>query len=145
MEKVGFFPRLIAFIIDGIIVDVVAVVILGFFGFYLFLTADTGLVSVPFTPKHGIGVAVAALWWMVYYLFFWSNTGQTPGKMIIGIEVISADDGGRIGVPKAIVRLFGYFIDFVVLGLGFLWIIWDRDKQGWHDKFARTYVVKKDR
>jgi uncharacterized RDD family membrane protein YckC len=63
--------------------------------------------------------------------------------MVMGTKVVTVRDGGSIGVTMALVRLFGYLVNFAILGLGFLWIIWDKDKQGWHDKFARTYVVRK--
>lgn len=145
MDKVGFFPRLISYIIDWIIVAVVALIIFGIFGLFSFATADTVLGKIPLTSSHVIGGALAVLWWMLYYVYFWASSGQTIGKMILGIEVVSATDGGRIGVANAIVRLFGYLVNFMILGVGFLWIIWDKNKQGWHDKFARTYVVKKAR
>ena len=143
MDKVGFFPRLISYIIDWIIVAMVALILFWIFGLFSFVTAEPVVSKNPFTSSHVIGGALAVLWWMVYYVYFWASSGQTLGKMILGIEVISATDGGRIGVANAIVRLFGYLVSFMILGLGFLWIIWDRNKQGWHDKFARTYVVKK--
>jgi len=38
----------------------------------------------------------------------------------------------------------GYFIAFLPVGLGFFWIIWDKRKQGWHDKIAGTVVVIHD-
>ncbi len=61
--------------------------------------------------------------------------------MIMGIKVVSVD-GGPVSVGKAFVRWIGYFVSAIVFCLGFLWIIWDKEKQGWHDKIAGTYVVK---
>lgn len=42
----------------------------------------------------------------------------------------------------AIVRVIGYYIGGAILLLGFLWALWDPNRQGWHDKLANTYVVK---
>ncbi len=43
---------------------------------------------------------------------------------------------------KTVMRLIGYFVSSIVIWLGFLWILFDANKQGWHDKIAGTYVVK---
>jgi uncharacterized RDD family membrane protein YckC len=75
----------------------------------------------------------------VYYVFFWSLTGQTPGKMIFGVRVVSVD-GGRVSIWQSIRRFVGYLISFI-LYLGYLWILVDDRRQGWHDKIANTLVV----
>ena len=71
---------------------------------------------------------------------FW---GQTPGKWVAGIIVIDQD--GRIpGVAQAIPReMVGRVISIAALMVGILWILRDEDRQGWHDKIAGTYVVRK--
>ena len=88
MDKVGFFRRLISYIIDWIIVAVLGLIILGIFGLFSFVTADTVVGKIPLTSSHVIGGALAVLWWMLYYVYFWASSGQTPGKMILGIEVL---------------------------------------------------------
>jgi uncharacterized RDD family membrane protein YckC len=75
-------------------------------------------------------------------VFFWTGTGQTPGKMAMGIRVVSAQTGDVIGMGEALLRYVGYIISGLALGLGFLWIIWDPKHEGWHDKIASTRVVK---
>jgi uncharacterized RDD family membrane protein YckC len=71
---------------------------------------------------------------------FW---GQTPGKWVAGIIVIDQD--GRVpGVAQAIPReMVGRVVSIAALMLGILWILRDKDRQGWHDKIAGTYVVRK--
>jgi uncharacterized RDD family membrane protein YckC len=61
--------------------------------------------------------------------------------MLIGIKVVSTD-GSPITIGKAVLRYIGYIVSSLIFCLGFLWVIWDADKQGWHDKIAGTYVVK---
>ncbi|HEU0318685.1 MAG TPA: RDD family protein, partial [Solirubrobacteraceae bacterium] len=68
-------------------------------------------------------------------------TGQTLGKRALGIRVVSFDTGGPIGYPRAFLRYIGRIIDFLVLLIGFLWMLWDREKQCWHDKLASDVVV----
>ncbi|MBL8148413.1 MAG: RDD family protein [Blastocatellia bacterium] len=70
-------------------------------------------------------------------------TGQTLGKKMIGIQIVGSDQK-RVTFKQVLIRhLFGYPISLLVFALGFLWLLWDRKQQGWHDKIARTLVVKK--
>ena len=80
-----------------------------------------------------------------YYWFFWTRRGgQTPGKFALGIRVIKTD-GGPIGDVDALIRAIGYHVSAMLFGLGFVWALFDRNNQTWHDKMARTYVVRDDR
>lgn len=78
-----------------------------------------------------------------YYTFFLSVFSSTPGKMLYGLEVEDANTHKKIKFSKASERSISYIISSF-LGLGFLWIAIDRKKhQGWHDKIAKTLVIKK--
>lgn len=80
-----------------------------------------------------------------YHWFFWTRRGgQTPGKFALGIRVIKTD-GGPIGDVDALIRAIGYHVSAMLFGLGFVWALFDRSNQTWHDKMARTYVVRDDR
>jgi uncharacterized RDD family membrane protein YckC len=77
---------------------------------------------------------------LVFYLFLWAQ-GLTLGKLILGMRVVKTT-GGRAGFWKMALReIIGKFVSAMVILLGFLWIIWDKDHQGWHDKIADTLVV----
>ena len=68
--------------------------------------------------------------------------GKTVGAMALGICVVPADGSGSVSIGKALIRaVVGYISGFVLL-LGFLWMLWDSNKQTWHDKAAGTYVIK---
>ena len=69
-------------------------------------------------------------------------TGQTVGKKAVGIRTVDATTGGPIGAGRAIGRYFAYIVSGVVCYLGFLWPLWDKDQQAWHDKILTTRVVK---
>jgi len=71
------------------------------------------------------------------------STGQTLGKMVMGIKVISTD-GSSVSWGKALLRLIGYIVSRIPLLLGFFWVSFDAKRQGWHDKIASTYIVRKD-
>ncbi len=130
VEYMGFWIRLGAAIIDVIIIWFISSVLS-----YSLLSSIVGYrISFLFSP----------FWFPAYWLYYWLFTGlkgQTPGKMVVGIKVVNAQ-GDRVGLGVAALREFVRFISAYVLCLGFLWIIWDKQKQGWHDKIASTYVVK---
>ena len=79
--------------------------------------------------------------WLYYWLFT-GLKGQTLGKMAVGIRVVNAE-GSVPGLGMAALReIPGKIVSSIVICLGFFWIIWDVRKQGWHDKIAKTYVVR---
>ena len=83
---------------------------------------------------------ILLLW--LYYWLFTGLKGQTLGKMAVGIKVVNAE-GSVPGLGIATLReVPGKIASYIVIFPGFLWIIWDRRKQGWHDKIAKTYVVR---
>ena len=73
---------------------------------------------------------------------FWLYKSATPGKMVLGLKVVDADSGTPLSVGQSIIRYLGYYIASIPLLLGLLWVGWDKKKQGWHDKLAKTVVVK---
>ncbi|HEX2622842.1 MAG TPA: RDD family protein, partial [Phototrophicaceae bacterium] len=75
------------------------------------------------------------------WYFLTQQDGQTPGKRLVGIKVVSAS-GGKISDLDAVLRYVGYHIDSLILSLGWFWALFDRNRQCWHDKLARTYVIR---
>jgi uncharacterized RDD family membrane protein YckC len=127
-EKVGFGRRFVAFIIDAVILGVIN---------NLLMSVTGGNAADP-AASSGMSTLVGVL----YVIGFWTAwNGQTPGKKVMGLRIVKAD-GSAFGVVPGIIRYVGYFISGIALLLGFLWILFDKDKQGWHDKIAGTYVVK---
>jgi uncharacterized RDD family membrane protein YckC len=117
--------RLIALIIDGIILAVVGGILVG--------------------AGRGVGGGLTFIIGIAYNWYFWTrNNGQTPGKMLMNIRVIKTD-GTPIKDMDAVLRYVGYYINSFIIGLGWLWALADSNKQGWHDKIANTYVVKAEK
>ena len=118
--RAGFGARLGATLIDGLIVG----------GAYVVLS----LVD----PVLGILALLAGI---AYYVYFEGGpTGQTIGKKALGIRVVDRNTGGPIGYGRAFLRWVGEIPSSFLL-LGYLWMLWDREKQTWHDKIATTLVV----
>ncbi|MEK7402143.1 MAG: RDD family protein, partial [Gemmatimonadota bacterium] len=73
---------------------------------------------------------------------FWVYRSATPGKMATRTRLVDATTGGTPSTKQCVVRYLGYFVSIAGFFAGFLWIAFDRRKQGWHDKLAGTVVVR---
>ena len=126
-EKIGFLTRALALIIDLILVGIVNTILNG-----VIFGGD---------PLRGSGVS--ALLGLAYYLYFWSSYGggQTIGMKALSIKVVKTD-GSQLDLVGALIRYVGLIIAFAVVFVGVIWVAFDANKQGWHDKIAGTYVVK---
>lgn len=76
-----------------------------------------------------------------YYVYLTGSTGQTFGKMALGIKVVN-EDGSPLDYRKAMLRWLSYFICDLTLNAGYIWAAFDARKQGLHDKVCRTLVVR---
>ena len=78
----------------------------------------------------------------VALVVFWTYRQATPGKMIVSAKIVDAKTGGPLTVGQSIGRYLGYFVSTIPFGLGLIWVAFDPKKQGWHDKLARTVVIR---
>jgi RDD family len=95
-----------------------------------------------FIRSLGDDLGIGFGWGAVYFTSFlalWS--GYTPGKWLLGIRVIRLD-GKPLGWWRAFERFGGYAASLSTGLLGFLQILWDRNRQGLHDKAAETVVIR---
>jgi uncharacterized RDD family membrane protein YckC len=59
----------------------------------------------------------------------------------MNIRVIDANTGGSIGYGRAAIRWLMKIVSGLACLIGYLWMLWDKEKQTWHDKVAGSYVV----
>jgi uncharacterized RDD family membrane protein YckC len=78
----------------------------------------------------------------VAVLGFWLGRQSTPGKMLFSGKIVDAATGARPSSGQLLLRYLGYFVALLPFGLGILWVALDPRKQGWHDKLARTLVIR---
>ena len=128
LDLAGAGSRLISYLIDSIIVGVIG-------GVLNYVSMSVGGTLGGIFTFLGVLVSVA------YFTYFFGN-GQTPGMMAMKIKLIGTDGIYPIGYGKGFLRWIGMIISAVVILLGYVWILIDKKKQGWHDKIAGTYVVK---
>lgn len=116
LPRAGFWIRMAALLIDVILVGVVAGVVL---------------------QEHDIFLPLLA----TYGALMWKLRGTTVGGIVCNLQVVRLD-GREIDWPTAVVRALSCFLSLVVAGLGFLWMVFDDERQTWHDKIAGTVVVR---
>jgi uncharacterized RDD family membrane protein YckC len=78
---------------------------------------------------------------LAYFAGMWTWKGTTIGGIVLKLKVVRTD-GRPLTFVVALVRGLAAAFSTVILFLGFLWIAWDKDKQGWHDKIAGTEVIR---
>jgi len=121
--RAGFWRRFGSSFIDGIIIGI-----------------PTGIISTSSSrgAGYGIGLVIGAVY---FTLMIGSSRGQTLGKMVAGIRVIDFNTGGPIGYGRAFIRWIVSYVSLIALLIGYLWMLWDKEKQCWHDKAANDVVV----
>ncbi len=116
LPRAGFWVRMLALLIDAVIVGVV------------FNALD-----------HHTKLQLVAL--AAYGAIMWKLKGTTVGGIVCNLKIVRVD-GRELDWSTAIVRALGCFLSLVVCGLGFIWIAFDPGRQAWHDKIAGTAVVR---
>jgi len=124
--KAGFCMRSIAYFIDGIIIALPSIALGS-----VVLHADAA-------ERSGISLLLE----LTYFMYFWSGygKGQTIGMQLLHMRVVKTD-GSFLSLTGAFVRYIGLVLAWLVFGIGVIWVAFDANKQGWHDKIAGTYVV----
>lgn len=133
----GFWIRVLASLIDSILIAIVAAPLMHLIYGPAFFAADAPLIM---GPAHVLFVYVLPA---IAIVLFWIYRQATPGKMMIGARVVDARTGGHPTTRQFVIRYLGYFLSSFVFGLGLIWVGFDRRKQGWHDKLADTVVVRR--
>jgi uncharacterized RDD family membrane protein YckC len=123
--RAGFGSRLGAAIIDGLV-----------------LAIPLWILLVVAPDAAGVIYLVYLVASIAYFTILEGGaSGQTLGKRALGIRVYDLRQGGPIGPGRAFIRWIGRYVSTLVIFLGYLWMLWDPEKQTWHDKLAGSVVV----
>jgi uncharacterized RDD family membrane protein YckC len=154
----GFWARFAALLIDGLIValfQIPAYIVL-FSGpkrdttctvndnGNIDLGGGTSICRVPTSGTWALFaiLLIAAVVASVLYFGILDGNGQTLGKRALSIRVVDKTTGGAIGTGRGIGRYFAHILSALVCYLGYLWMLWDPERQCWHDKIVNDYVVR---
>ena len=124
-QLAGFWIRFAGAFIDGIILSIIAFII--------------GLViGLDVNGRNSLTTLLGA----VYFTYLHGTTGQSLGQKVVSIKLVDESTGGGIDFVRAFIRWLVSIVSGIVILLGYLWMLWDPKNQTWHDKAARTLVVK---
>jgi uncharacterized RDD family membrane protein YckC len=141
-EYAGFLRRAMAFTIDSTLFSLMSTALaLSIFGMeYLLISQQASLVKLLdwrlLLFDHGIPA--------VFVIGFWAVWMATPGKLLLDCRVVDASSKDKARTSQLVIRYLAYFISAIPLGLGFIWILFDKHNQGWHDKLSKTLVIMQD-
>lgn len=139
-HRAGFWIRLVAFLADSVVVSLLEFV----FGFLLLRTA--ALLGSPVDEESFLVIMTLQFLNLVltlaYFVYFTGYRGQTPGKILLRLQVVRTD-GLPLGYGRAFLReVPGKLLSGILLGFGYLMVAFQPKKQGLHDLIADTYVIK---
>lgn len=150
VQYAGFWIRLLAYIIDVIVLEFFAAIAGGIVGVVVVVSGVVGKLQ-PLATGEPIPPGYIVLFWIAglvglavtigYNVSFNSGAWQaTPGKRLLGLHLITLT-GEPVGPWLAFARWAGYILDGLTLYIGFLMIGWTREKTGLHDIICGTRVV----
>lgn len=134
--------RVIADLIDGVILIAIKLLFAGAF------------IPVSLSVKNleNIGATLNMILWsfyfivitlifFLYYIYFFTVYGASPGKMLFGLKVVDYKTGRNITMRQSFLRAIGYLISGLPAYLGMIWILFNNEKRGWHDMIAGTIMT----
>ena len=140
----GFWIRVVAYIIDSIIVGAVTFGLIKATGVITVLcpegvtnASDPSCGPTQISPLFYVILLVPVL----YYIVLWAY-GGTLGQRVLGMRVVNAATGADLGLARALLRYVGFIIATIPIYIGLIWVGFDPRKQGWHDKIAGSFVVR---
>jgi len=145
----GFWRRVVAALIDGILIGLVLYAI----DMFLPIVENASMGSIS-PPDSAMGIAAEAnltpLGTLILIIGSWlyaalleSGPGQaTIGKLAMALKVTDIE-GDRVSFAQASGRYYAKFISFVIFLIGFLMVAFTARKQGLHDLLAKTLVIRR--
>ena len=149
MRYAGFWIRLLALFLDGLIMGAVI------WPFMIVITVSSGVGKMPTNRQPDPAVVVRMFGWFgvmyllvfllqaIYQGWFLSKRGGTPGKLILGLRVIRPY-GGPITFWRGVARFFAFLLSQLIFYIGFIMAAFDEEKRALHDRICDTRVIYKD-
>jgi uncharacterized RDD family membrane protein YckC len=137
-EYAGLITRAVAFTIDAVVINVVAITVAGA------VALGFSILSIPHKHKDLIATTAGiafVIWSIGYFVAFWSSTGQTPGDRVMHIRILRSDLGS-LGAVQALRRWAGLIAAALPLLMGFALILVDDRRRGLQDRIGGTIVIR---
>lgn len=138
-EYAGFWVRMLASVID-------AVLFMLFYVPVVLVLITVGVLDPMHFDSYNTGYTwfdvVSNLVFFALYVGLWVKFAGTPGKRLLGLKILDDKTGNHLTIGQAVIRYLGYIPAIFVFCIGLIWVAFDKKKQGWHDKMAKSVVVK---
>ena len=129
-RKGGFWIRAAAVVIDGILLSIAFAILGAVLGVHGGISGTSGSAS---GLRTLVGIA--------YDVGLWTAWGTTIGGRLLGLRIVKTD-GSKLSLGGAVLRYIGLLVSAFCFLLGVIWVAFDKNKQGWMDKIAGTYVIR---
>jgi uncharacterized RDD family membrane protein YckC len=134
----GFWIRALAYVIDGALIGAIRSIVLIPMGLSML---DRPFASPWFFTHLGEAKFASLAISLAYCVYFWTQYGATPGKMLLKLRVVTPQ-GALISAGQAVGRYFAQMLSGILLGIGFMMAGWDDQKRALHDRLAETRVIR---
>jgi uncharacterized RDD family membrane protein YckC len=142
VEYAGFWRRLLAFMIDTLLISLLSTIMLAILYGSEHLAQMQQITE--FSQIRWQDVLLEQLIPALWTIGFWIILMATPGKLLLDCQIVDARTLQKARPTQLIIRYLAYLLSFLALGLGFFWIAFSKRRQGWHDKLANTVVILQD-
>lgn len=132
LPRAGLFRRLAAILYDSLLLLAVL-----FIATFIALPLSGGEAVSGYNPFLTTYLMFVAFG---FFAWFWTHGGQTLGMRAWRLRVVTYD-GHPIGLWHALLRFLVAVPSWLLLGLGFLWSLWDKEHLTWHDHYSETILV----
>ena len=142
IEYASFNRRLLAFMLDGVIITAASSVLA------LLLFGPEYFAEMMHNERSGefnwLSNGYEQLFQLLWVLGCWHLWQATHGKLLMDCQIVDEQTLQPPRLRKLLLRYFGYILSMLPLGLGYLWILIDRNNRAWHDRLANTIVILED-
>ena len=138
MNSAGFLKRVLALIYDSLLIAAIIIVA------SLLLVFINGEYPKPGTLLSVIQFLISILVGPLFYSYFWlTNDGQTTGMQAWKIKLVSSNES-KLNMKQTYLRCLISVISFLFIGIGYFWILFNKNNLSWSDIATKTRVIKID-
>ena len=136
MQPAGFLKRVLALVYDSLLIGAIVLVL------SLLLVFVHGGYPESGSVLSFIQLFILGFTGPIFYSYFWiANKGQTTGMQAWKIKLVSMDES-ELNIKQTMLRFLISTISFVCFGLGYFWILYDKNNLSWSDILTKTLVIK---